>query len=188
MKSNLIILNGDSRQRGLAQSNARPELNQQVQDAVKLRLEDAKDSITSSEAKNFIDAQWKFTEKHANDHLEELHGLAEGYGISPHDLFTYLHVSAIDAASKNNDGCTIIAVSNSDSGPILAKNRDFGTSHLKIQQVVLHRDPKYTDNECLFVTSLGSPGAYSSGMNMVWQSPIPMWATLSPTWGGCGIF
>lgn len=165
MESNLSLLSGSPRQRGLTQASIFSELNQQVRDVVKLRLKNAKEIINSPEAIQFIDAQWKFTEKHAFDHLEEIHGLAEGYDISPRDLFTYLHVSTINAASKNNDGCTIIAVSSSASGAILAKNRDFGTSHLKLQQVVLHKDPRYAENECLFVTSLGSPGAYSSGMN-----------------------
>lgn len=165
MNSDLTLLSGTPKQRGLAQAKIFSELGQQVRDVVKLRLENAKEIINSPDAKQFIDAQWKFTEKHAYDHLAELHGLAEGYDISPHDLFTYLHVSTIDAANKNNDGCTIVAVSDSVVGPILAKNRDFGTSHLKLQQVLLHRDPRYVENECLFVTSLGSPGAYSSGMN-----------------------
>lgn len=165
MTSNVTILTGSSKQRGLAQARAFPQLNQEVRDVVRLRLEGAKEILNRPESKQFIDAQWKFTEKHACDHLEELHGLAEGYDILPHDLFTYLHVSTINSASKDNDGCTIIALSDSSSGPILAKNRDFGASHLNLQQVVLHKDPAHTENECLFVTSLGSPGAYSSGMN-----------------------
>lgn len=165
MAFGVTILSGTAKQRGLAQASAFKGLVTDVQNVIKTRLTGAKQLLKTPKVKAFIEIQWAFSNQHAVDHMQELAGLAEGYNIDAYDLFTYLHVSTLDASSKENDGCTIVALSKTNAGPILAKNRDFGQAHLKLQQVVHHKDPKNTDNECVFVTSLGSPGAYSSGMN-----------------------
>ncbi|HEY0918627.1 C45 family autoproteolytic acyltransferase/hydolase, partial [Devosia sp.] len=50
-------------------------------------------------------------------------------------------------------------------GPMVVKNRDYSGLHLGIQQVALHTGPDIATGAMLCVGSLGSPGAYSSGIN-----------------------
>lgn len=64
------------------------------------------------------------------------------------------------------EGCTTWTASGSatpDGQPILAKNRDYRADHLPLQTVVLATpDHGYP---CLYVSSAGSPGVFSAGMN-----------------------
>ncbi|MBL1436349.1 MAG: hypothetical protein COB08_009145 [Rhodobacteraceae bacterium] len=113
----------------------------------------------------FLKAQWAFSEKHAAAHLDEVCGLAKGYDVSPRDLFAYLHLGAMEDGDPEKDGCSVAVISDTKNGPLLAKNRDFGAEHQKLQRVVRHQDPLDKDLWCMFITSLGSPGAYSSGIN-----------------------
>jgi isopenicillin-N N-acyltransferase-like protein len=50
-------------------------------------------------------------------------------------------------------------------GPLVVKNRDYRGEHVQLQRVFLHRDPARPGEAVLCVGSLGSPGAFSSGMN-----------------------
>jgi hypothetical protein len=50
-------------------------------------------------------------------------------------------------------------------GSMVGKNRDFRGEHLALQRVFRHSDPSWGARRVLCVGSLGSPGAYSSGIN-----------------------
>ncbi len=159
------FLLGNAKQRGEQQAGISPALNQEVRNVIAARLEGSRDVLAQPTAREFLAAQWEFSEKSALTHLEEVHGLAKGYRVSPRDLFAYLHLSTLDAGNQANDGCSVIAIGNTQDGPLLAKNRDFGGRHQRLQRVMLHKDPSRPQDWCMFVTSLGSPGAYSSGIN-----------------------
>ncbi|NOX41640.1 MAG: hypothetical protein GXP05_14365 [Alphaproteobacteria bacterium] len=152
-------------QRGEQQALISPELKSEVRNVVTGRLEDSREVLAEPAAKEFLEAQWVFSEQYASTHLEEVRGLAKGYGLSPRDLFAYMHLGTLDAVSRENDGCSVIVLSHTPSGPLLAKNRDLGDQNQPLQRVVLHKDPSRRQNWCMYVTSLGSPGAYSSGIN-----------------------
>jgi isopenicillin-N N-acyltransferase like protein len=116
----------------------------------------------------YLDAQWHFHEAQARDELDELAGVAEGYGIDVRELFTYQHLGVIgdlgDPLGDNGDGCSAWARS-AWRGALLAKNRDFRGEHRTLQRVFRHHDPAWGGHSVLTVGSLGSPGVYSSGIN-----------------------
>ena len=159
------ILFGNAYQRGEQQSDIAPELGSDVKKTITNRLERSKALLAKSASVAFLKAQWEFSEKHAAAHLDEVCGLAKGYDVSPRDLFAYLHLGAMEDGDPEKDGCSVAVISDTKNGPLLAKNRDFGAVHQKLQRVVRHQDPLNEDLWCMFITSLGSPGAYSSGIN-----------------------
>jgi isopenicillin-N N-acyltransferase-like protein len=160
-----VKLNGSAWDRGIQQSERRPELKLALCQAISDRLELMRNKLNDSEIKTFLEKQRKFTETHSPESLSELDGIAEGYGIIRDDLFTYLHLGVIDDQVDREDGCSVFAIENSSEGPVLAKNRDYQGAHKKLQQVFHSSDPDWGPRQCLFVGSLGSPGAFSSGMN-----------------------
>ena len=131
------------------------------------RIEAAGDAV--SRAAEFLSAQWEFMGKLAPGQLAQVQGIAEGYGIAACDLFAYLHLGLIaDAQGKilsEEDGCSVVACRAADAGPMLAKNRDYRGEHRTLQRVFLESDPAWGGRQILSVGSLGSPGAFSSGMN-----------------------
>jgi predicted choloylglycine hydrolase len=156
---------GSARERGQQQYQYWPDLKTAVRKAVESRLASMQQKLGSSFSLSFIEQQWEFTQQHSPESLQEIDGIAAGYGLSTADLFAYLHLGVIDDRIGAEDGCSILACSNSDQGPILAKNRDYLGGHQELQQVFHQSDPQWGQRRCLFVGSLGSPGAFSSGMN-----------------------
>jgi len=163
-----IRLTGDARTRGLAQATARPELAGAVRDAVAMRLGEGA-ALRTARAARLLAACREVVAREAPEALAEIGGLAAGYGIDPDELFAYLHLGVLADLARtpqaDPDGCSAWAVTGGADGPLVVKNRDFRGEHRGLQQVFLHRDPVWGGREMLCVGSLGSPGAYSSGMN-----------------------
>ncbi|NQU58571.1 MAG: hypothetical protein HQ513_15185 [Rhodospirillales bacterium] len=160
-----VKLSGSAWDRGIQQSKRRPELKPALCQAVSDRLDLMRSKLDDSEITTFLERQRKFTEKHSPESLSEINGIAEGYDILPNDLFAYQHLGVIDDRVGREDGCSVFAIKNTFEGPVLAKNRDYQGAHKKLQQVFHSSDPDWGSRQCLFVGSLGSPGAFSSGMN-----------------------
>lgn len=160
-----VRLDGNARQRGQMQARAEPGLIADVQGAIMGSLRDAAPVLSDTRVRNYLAAQWDFTERHGARHMDEIAGLADGFGYAPRDLFDFLHLSFLKPDAMPDDGCSTIALSRSADGPLLAKNRDYGGNHHRLQRVFLHSDPAFGDRRCLCVGSLGCPGAFSSGMN-----------------------
>lgn len=160
-------LTGDALSRGRGQALAEPHMVSVVSGMVMARLESAGDGLIS--AADYLSAQWKFMDERAPGQMAQIQGIAEGYGIAADDLFAYLHLSLIDKADGDpcaeEDGCSVVACRVADGGPLLAKNRDHWGEHRALQRVFLESDPAWQGRRILSVGSLGSPGAYSSGMN-----------------------
>jgi len=165
MPATPIILIGSAWDRGFQQSLRKPELKRELCLAVKERLDMMRNKLNDPHIKSFLNKQLNFTKKYSPESLDEIKGIAEGYGLLSDDLFTYLHLGVIDDYIGQEDGCSVFAFENTSSGPILTKNRDYQGAHKKLQQVFLSSDPDWGGRQCLFVGSLGSPGAFSSGMN-----------------------
>jgi predicted choloylglycine hydrolase len=108
-------------------------------------------------------------EKYAPDTLEMLHGMAEILDLNWEEYFTYTIASYLTSTLKNlqkNEGCsTWAAIGNMtrDGAPILAKNRDYHPDHQPLQCLARVK-PKH-GNPFLCLTSAGSPGVFSSGIN-----------------------
>lgn len=160
-----IHLSGSARERGKQQFLWDPAFKPFVAQAVSDRLMFMENELADPRVKVFLQDQWTFTETHSPESLEEITGIAEGYGILPRDLFEYLHLGVIDDRVAEEDGCSVFAIRQTSHGTVLAKNRDYQGAHKKLQQVFLSSDPAWGERRCLFVGSLGSPGAFSSGMN-----------------------
>lgn len=162
-----MILTGDAESRGMCQSTGDPQMGPAVFAAIMERIVTAGPAL--SRAADYLAAQWAFTNQHAPGQMAQLRGISSGYGIAPHDLFAYLHLGVIEDAegdpNAQADGCSVVTCQAADAGPVLAKNRDYRGEHRALQRVFLESDPAWGGRRILSVGSLGSPGAFSSGMN-----------------------
>jgi isopenicillin-N N-acyltransferase-like protein len=83
-----------------------------------------------------------------------------------YDLVTYLRDDLLVRRTLSSEGCTTWAASGkctSDRQPILVKNRDYRPEHLPLQ-VVVRATPEH-GYRYAYVSSAGSPGVFSAGIN-----------------------
>jgi isopenicillin-N N-acyltransferase like protein len=165
----MLRLEGDPRARGRAQAAAAPDQVAAVRAAVRLRLDRAAAAgHLRAAARAFLAEQIRLARDLTPEAVLETEGIAAGFGIAVPDLFAYLHLGTLaDLAHVPDptDGCSAWAVAAGPDGPLVVKNRDFRGEHLGLQRVMLQEDPAWGGRRVLCVGSLGSPGAYSSGMN-----------------------
>lgn len=165
-----FVVSGDAYDRGHAQATGSRGLSEQVRAATVGRVAQARqDGLIDAEAQSFLKRQWAFAEGTDPASLAELAGIADGFEITRDDLFCHLHLGILrdlkTARLSFGDGCSAWAVSHGPDGPLVVKNRDFHGTHLGVQRVFLHEAPAFRAGSVLCVGSLGSPGAYSSGIN-----------------------
>lgn len=97
----------------------------------------------------------------APETVETVEGLGLGLGVPFERLWAYTvrgYVSALGAA-----GCSVAA--RGGPRPLLAKNRDFSRSHAPLQALFAVSPAR--GHAWISLGSFGSPGVYSSGMNVV---------------------
>lgn len=164
-----LILNGSAEERGRGQAKAGNADRDRVRAATVGRVETVRaEGVIGDEAMRYLDAQRAFHETHDPHGMAELVGIAAGFGLPVDELFVHLHLGTLrDLAGGAAlvDGCSAWAMSDGPDGPIVVKNRDYSGLHLGIQHVARHSGPDVATGAWLAVGSLGSPGAYSSGMN-----------------------
>jgi isopenicillin-N N-acyltransferase-like protein len=163
-----LLLSGDARTRGRGQA-AEGDADR-IRAATVGRVETARaEGLIDSVAKEYLARQRAFHAERDPEGLAELSGIADGFRLSEDDLFAHLHLGTLrdlkSGAKLDGDGCSAWAVPKGPDGPIVVKNRDFSGLHLGIQRVTLHVGQDVTTGAMLCVGSLGSPAAYSSGMN-----------------------
>jgi hypothetical protein len=103
--------------------------------------------------------------------MEMIRGQADGLGLGfeellRYDLVTYLRDDLVVRRILGSEGCTTWAATGSvtaDGNPMLIKNRDYLPDHLPLQ-VVCDAAPD-GGYHYLYVSSAGSPGVFSAGMN-----------------------
>ena len=183
----VVPLQGGAQDRGRQQAQRRPALRAAVQAAVTQRLADVEALRATPAMRAYLSHQQAFLQAHDAVGHGELHGLAEGWGLPADDLLAYLHanvltgLTASEAATMDAepddapDGCTAWAMVDENGAARVVKNRDYRGEHGALQQVFLHDlgegGAGLTDGltgpvrRLLCVGSLGSPGAFSSGMN-----------------------
>lgn len=162
-------LHGSPYERGRAQAALAPDMVGHVRHAIAHRLAETAAALARPEVQAFVAAQREATARHWPEVLEEIRGIADGFGLEAETVFRYLHCSsAADLAAlpeHEPEGCTSFAVSAGPLGALVAKNRDYRAEHIPIQRVMHHADPAWNGREILVIGSLGSPGNFSSGMN-----------------------
>lgn len=165
-----VRLDGPPFARGGRQAERCPDAAAQARSAVLLRLEAARDTLAQSSSRDFLAEQRRFTADCYPAALEELRGLAAGFGITEDDLFAYQHLAVLDDMATGpmappGDGCTTWAATRPGGGVLVAKNRDTHREHQDLQRVFVQADPQWGGREVLSVASLGCPAANSSGIN-----------------------
>lgn len=164
---NILSLTGSAHARGLAQAAGADAA--QIRRATVGRVEQARaDGLFDSAALDYLAAQRDFMQAADPAGMAELAGIAQGFNLSEPDLFQHLHLGTlrdIKGGAAMIDGCSAWAVGSGPDGPLVVKNRDFSGLHLGIQRVARHEGPDVKTGAMLCLGSLGSPGAYSSGMN-----------------------
>lgn len=159
----LVRLVGSARERGLAQSRMCPETRGAVREAIRTRLSDARGQLEAPRMTALLAAQKVEAARLAPMVVEEIAGIAEGFGVSEDEVFDFLHLSVagdVAATPIDADGCTAFAIDG-----IVGKNRDFRPEHAALQRVFVHEDPTWGGRSVLCVGSLGAPGPWSSGIN-----------------------
>ncbi len=163
-----LRLSGSAYARGYEQAAA-AWLGTKVRDATIGRVETARAEGLFDEASlAYLAAQRDFMATHDRDGMAELLGIAEGFGLPEPELFAHLHLGTLrdlKGGAALLDGCSAWAVGQGPDGPMVVKNRDYSGVHLGIQAIAQHSGPDVISGGMLCLGSLGSPGAYSSGVN-----------------------
>jgi len=108
-------------------------------------------------------------EEVARPTLDMLRGIAERLNLKWENFFCYTIAPYLEARLQRptyGEGCTVWAASHPITYrglPILAKNRDYRPEH-KFLPCLVRAHPRH-GYRYLYVTSAGSPGVFSSGMN-----------------------
>ena len=165
-----VLLSGPPFERGRQQAERCPDAATQARSAVRLRLDAARDTLAKPSARTFLAEQRRFIADCYPAALEELRGIAAGFGTTEDDLFAYQHLAVLDdmatcPMAPPDDGCTAWAATRPRGGALVAKNRDTHREHQALQRVFLQADPQWRGREVLSIGSLGGPAANSSGIN-----------------------
>lgn len=163
-------LQGTAFARGQQQAARQPGLAPQVRQAVNDRLASLAHALARPATQAWLRAQAELLQTQDPQGFEESTGIAEGFGIAHDALLTYLHgniVADFAVPQPEADGCTAWAqaLGQPGDGARVVKNRDYRGEHGRLQHVFLHNDPAWGGRRLLCLGSLGSPGAFSSGMN-----------------------
>ncbi|WP_262030485.1 C45 family autoproteolytic acyltransferase/hydolase [Microvirga sp. Mcv34] len=159
-----VLLTGDSYTRGRMQALCGEPLVAAVQNAIDTRLAQAGALLEKATIRSFLDEQARLLDILDPESAAEVRGIADGFGRSFVSVLAYLHLGLV--ADLAVDGCSAWGWGASPAHkPVLVKNRDYRGEHALLQRVFLHRDPERPGRAILCVGSLGSPGAFSSGMN-----------------------
>lgn len=163
----ILDLNGDARQIGRQHGEQVLDLRPQILNSIQVRLAVLKkDNPDLAPTIKDISQTW---EKHAPDTLDMLHGMAETLDLKWDEFFTYTIASYLNSSlfnTQKNEGCSTWAASGRmtrDGSPIMVKNRDYHPDHQPLQ--CLARIKPTHGNPFICLTSAGSPGVFSSGIN-----------------------
>lgn len=165
-----LVLAGTAGERGRAQARHSGADAARIREATVGRVVTSRaEGLIDADAEVYLAAQRTFHETNDPAGMAELTGIASAFAVEPEDLFAHLHLGTLrdlkNGGRWDADGCSAWAVPDGPDGPLVVKNRDYSGTHLGIQHVALHSGPDIATGAWLAVGSLGSPGAYSSGIN-----------------------
>jgi isopenicillin-N N-acyltransferase like protein len=163
----VLSLSGDPRSIGQQHGEQVADLRPQIQASMQARLSGLyQQGVDLAPYINKITRVW---EQYASETLEMLMGMAEALDIEWGEYITYTIASYLNDCLKQtriSEGCTTWAAGvkfTRDGAPILAKNRDYHPDHRSLQ--CLARVQPAGGHPYLCLTSAGSPGVFSSGIN-----------------------
>jgi len=164
-----LYLTGDAytigQQHGVQVADLRPHILR----AMEVRMAVLRQKKINREAiQEKVERVW---EAHTPNTLAMLHGIADSLELPWEDFFPYTIASYLTdqhRAPGLREGCTTFAAAGEmtrNSAPMLVKNRDYRPDHQLLQ--CLARIEPIQGHPYLCLTSAGSPGVFSSGMNAV---------------------
>ena len=160
-------LSGNPRSIGQQHGEQVADLRPQILSAIRIRLAELNQAGTNeSLGVKEVARVW---EKYAASTLEMLLGMAEALDLNWEEFFTYTIASFLSGSKKQalqDNGCTTWAANQKitcSGAPLLVKNRDHDPGHQPLQ--CLARVQPEQGYPYLYLTSAGSPGVYSSGIN-----------------------
>lgn len=163
----VLYLQGDHYQMGLQHGKQVYDLRPMIMTSIGTRLEGlVRTGGLDTHELDQVERAWN---EHAHSTLEMLKGIAEKLEIPFAQLFQYTVASYLEdllLAKTLAEGCTVWAASRSathDGTPMLVKNRDYFEGHIPMRAVA-YATPQ-NGYRYIYVTSAGSPGVFSSGMN-----------------------
>jgi len=163
----VLDLSGEAREIGRKHGEQVSDLRSQILSSIQIRLEALKKG--KPDLSRYVEEIIPVWEQHAPETLEMLRGIAEALELDWEEYFTYTIASYLTGRIENSrasEGCSTWAANGKitrDGTPILAKNRDYHPDHRSLQ--CLARIKPANGNPFLCLTSAGSPGVFSSGIN-----------------------
>jgi predicted choloylglycine hydrolase len=163
----ILNLDGDAYAIGQQHGAQVADLRPQIEAAMKVRLAALRQKNISLEP--FLEETTRIWEVHAPGTLAMLNGISDSLALPWEQFFPYTIASYLTDRLKSlesQEGCTTWAAAGAatrDGAPILVKNRDYRPDHQQLQ--CLARIKPATGHAYLCLTSAGSPGVFSSGIN-----------------------
>ncbi len=163
----VLYLRGDHYQMGLQHGFQVSDLRPLILTSIGTRLHGlARTGGLDTSALEQVERVWN---EDARSTMDMLKGISEKLDIPNAQLFQYTVASYLEdllLAKTQTEGCTVWAASHSatrDGAPMLVKNRDYFEGHIPMRAVAYATPP--SGYRYIYVTSAGSPGVFSSGMN-----------------------
>jgi isopenicillin-N N-acyltransferase-like protein len=146
-------------------------LRPQIAEAIAIRLGQVEQDELDDHFEALVRETREVIEQIDGPLLAMIRGQAEALDLEfetllRYDLVSYLRDDLLVRRTLSSEGCTTWAASGSstsDRQPILVKNRDYRPEHLPLQVVV--RATPEQGYRYLYISSAGSPGVFSAGIN-----------------------
>lgn len=153
---------------GIAAAACFPGSVPAVRDVVAARNAELDGFADRADIRAFLGGQRTLHADLLPDSMQELDGLAAGFGMPVDALFLFLHGTILREMRGRQpagaeDGCSVWAARTA-AGPMLVKNRDFHVAHAGLQAATVFRGPE-TATPVVGLGSLGAPLGWSSGMS-----------------------
>ena len=163
----VLYLQGDHYQMGLQHGKQVYDLRPLILTSIGTRLEGlVRTGGLNTSALEQVERAWN---ENARSTMSMLKGISDKLEIPNSQLFQYTVASYLEDllfAKTHAEGCTVWAASRTatqDGTPMLVKNRDYFEGHIPMRAIA-YATPQ-SGYRYIYVTSAGSPGVFSSGMN-----------------------
>ncbi len=159
-----LTLHGTSFERGLQQAAVPAPLRSAALSWMTLRQSRVERRLADAATLAFARELHAFALRTAPNAMEELRGIAQGFGMAPFDLFCGWYAAALGEIHTTRGGCTAVA-SGSYGQTFVVKNRDVPGETQRVQTVFRMSCRSWRGGSILGVSSLGSTPCASSGIN-----------------------
>jgi len=166
-----LTLQGDPYAMGWQHGQQVRDLRSQIAEAMAIRFRQVEQDEVDDRFHTLLAETRTAIEWTGRPLLDMIRGQAEALGFEfetllRYDLISYLRDDLLVRRNLGSEGCTTWAASGPcavDHKPILVKNRDYRPEHLPLQCVV--RAAPARGYRYVYVSSAGSPGVFSAGIN-----------------------